>query len=101
MHQLKDFFNFLDYIVATFCGITLVEVLPVLATNGITSSLTSSISELISTLFAFVGLIYLAFRCIHYVRMSKINVAIRKEELKKIERENFPWKWEDEFIKDK
>ena len=101
MQQLKEFFNFIDYLVGTFWGITLVEVVPVLAANGIKSSLMSSFSELISTLFAFAGLVYLVVRLIHYIRMSKINVAYRKEELKKIERENFPWEWNKEFIKNK
>jgi uncharacterized membrane protein len=101
MQHLKDFFNFIDYIVATFWGITLVEIVPVLASNGIMHGLMSSFSELISTLFAFAGLIYLVVRLIHYIRMSKINVAIRKEELKKIESDNFKAKWDHQFIKDK
>ena len=101
MQQLKDFFNFIDYIVATFWGITLVEIVPVLAANGIMHGLMSSVSELISTLFAFAGLVYLVVRLIHYIRMSKINLAIRKEDLKKIESDNFKAKWNHEFIKDK
>ena len=89
MQQLKDFFNLVDFLVGTFWGITLVEIVPVLAANGLINGVISSFSDLTNTLFAFAGLIYLVVRLIHYIRMSKINVAIRKEELKKIKHENF------------
>ena len=101
MQQVRDFFNFLDYIVATFWGITLIEIIPIIVSNGITTGIMSNLSELIKILFAVAGLIYLIFRLVHFIRMSKINVAIRREELRKIERENFPSKWNDEFIKNK
>ena len=89
MQQLKEFFNLVDFLVGTFCGITLIEIVPVLAANGLFNGVMSSFSDLTNTLFAFAGLIYLVVRLIHFIRMSKINVAIRKEELKKIKHENF------------
>jgi uncharacterized membrane protein YecN with MAPEG domain len=90
MQQIREFLNFLDYIVATFWGITVVELIPILASNGLSLDIMTSLSDLIKLLFSVAGLIYLFFRIIHYVRMSKINVAIRKQELKKLERENGP-----------
>ena len=99
MHQVRDFLNFLDYIVATFWGFTLVEVVPVIATEGLSFNILSSLSEFIKILFAIAGLIYLVFRLIHFVKMSKINVQIRNQELKKLEGENFKAKWNNEFLK--
>jgi hypothetical protein len=101
MHQVREFLNFLDYVVATFWGITVAEVVPLIAADGLSISILSSLSDLIKVLFSIAGLIYLIFRLLHFVKMSKVNVSIRKEELRKIERENFKYKWHDEFINDK
>jgi hypothetical protein len=88
MQQVREFLNFLDYIVATFWGITVVEVIPILASNGLSFEILGSLSDLIKFLFSIAGLVYLVFRIIHYVRISKINVLIRQQELKKLENEN-------------
>jgi hypothetical protein len=101
MHQVREFLNFLDYIVGTFWGITLVDIAPTLLSNGISIGILSDLSEFIKILFAIAGLIYLIFRLLHFIRMSKINVSIRYEELRKLERDNFKYKWDDEFLKDK
>jgi hypothetical protein len=97
MHQVKEFLNFLDYIVATFWGITVVEVVPILATNGLSIDIMTSLSDLVKFLFSIAGLIYLVFRLIHFIRMSKINIEIRKEELYEKQNANFNSKFKNEF----
>ena len=98
MQQVKDFINFLDYIVATFWGFTLVEIIPVVVTGGLFPNMLSSISDFIKVLFAIAGLIYLIVRLIHFVRMSKINLEIRKEELYEKQNANFKNKFNKEFL---
>ena len=98
MQQVKDFINFLDYIVATFWGFTLVEIIPAVVTGGLFPNMLSSISDFIKVLFAIAGLIYLIVRLIHFVRMSKINLEIRKEELYEKQNANFKNKFNKEFL---
>ena len=101
MHQVREFLNFLDYIVATFWGFTLIEVVPIVTGGNILPEIMSSLSDFIKVLFSIAGLIYLIFRLIHFIRMSKINIEIRKEELYEKQNANFRDKFKNEFLNDK
>jgi hypothetical protein len=52
-------------------------------------------------MFLIAGFVYFIFRIINFVKLSKINIDIKRQELRKLERENFPADWNDEFIKGK
>lgn len=101
MQQIKDFLNFLDYIVATFWGFTVIEIMPLLTSGSASFTLLNSVSELVKVLFAIAGLIYLVVRLIHFIRISKINLEFRKEELQEKKNANFYKKFNNEFIDDK
>ena len=101
MQQVREFLNFLDYIVATFWGFTLVEILPAVAAGNIFPEMLSSVSDFIKVLFSIAGLIYLIVRLVHFAKMSKINIDIRKEELYEKQNANFKNKFSNEFLKEK
>jgi hypothetical protein len=94
MNQIKDFLNLLDFIVGTFWSMTIVELIPVLSSGTV---ILNSFDNALKILFSLVGLIYLAFRLIHFIRMSKLNIEFRKQEIIEKERLNFYKKWGDEF----
>lgn len=98
MQQIKDFLNFLDYIVATFWGFTVIEIMPLLTSGSASLTVLNSVSEFIKVLFAIAGLIYLIVRLMHFIKMSKINIDIRKEELEEKKNANFYKKFNNEFI---
>lgn len=86
MQQVKDFLNFLDVIVGTFWGFTMIEIIPIFFSGQITNTLLSSASGIVNLLLAIAGLIYLVLRIRHFFRMSKLHFEYRKEEL--IEKKN-------------
>jgi len=86
MQQIKDFLNFLDVIVGTFWGFTMIEIIPILLSGQVTNTLLSNASGIVNLLLAIAGLIYLILRAWHFYRMSILHWAYRKEEL--IEKKN-------------
>lgn len=97
MNEIKDFFNFLDYVVFTFWGITVYDVLPAIGTGN----LINSIDGTIKFLFALVGLIYAIVRLINFIVMARLNKKYREQEIIEKENANFNKKFYNEFIKDK
>jgi hypothetical protein len=86
MQQIKDFLNFLDIIVGTFWGFTMMEVVPLLVSGGGSAAFLSSASGFVNLLLAIAGLVYLIMRAWHFYRMSILHWAYRREEL--IEKKN-------------
>lgn len=86
MQQIKDFLNFLDVIVGTFWGFTMMEIIPLFFSGQITNTLLASASGIVNLLLAIAGLVYLIIRAWHFYRMSILHWAYRKEEL--IEKKN-------------
>ena len=101
MQQVKAFLNFIDFLVGTFWGLTLVETIPFLLNNNLIDDTTSKLTKIIQLMFLIAGFVYFIFRIINFVKLSKINIDIKRQELKKLERENFPANWNEEFIKGK
>ena len=95
MNELKDIFTYLDYVAASFWGITLYDVLPQIGTG----TLITSFDGVIKTLFALVGLIYAFARLVTYIVMSRLNKRYREQEIIEKENSNFYHKFNDEFIK--
>lgn len=95
MNELKEFFNYLDYIVGTFWGITVYDILPKIGTG----TFIDSFDGVIKTLFALVGLIYACARLITYIIMSRLNKRYREQEIIEKENANFYHKFNDEFLK--
>jgi len=81
MQQIKEFLNFLDVIVGTFWGFTMIEIIPILLSGQVTNTLLSNASGIVNLLLAIAGLIYLILRAWHFYRMSILHWAYRKEEL--------------------
>lgn len=96
MNEIKDILNWLDYVVATFWGITVYDILPQIGTG----ELIGSIDGVIKTLFALVGLIYAAARLVTYVVMSRLNSKYREQEIIEKENANFYKKFNKEFLKE-
>ena len=101
MQQVKAFLNFIDFLVGTFWGLTLVETIPFLLNNNLIDDTTSKLTKIIQLMFLIAGFVYFIFRIINFVKLSKINIDIKRQELRKLERDNFPANWNDEFIKGK
>ncbi len=99
MQQLKDILSFLDIVVGTFWGFTMMEVIP-LITSGTTIVFTQ-LDNAIKILFALVGLIYTIVRLVHFYKISKLNREFRQQEIIEKQNANFYRKWDKEFIKDK
>lgn len=97
MNELKEFFNYLDYVVGTFWGITVYDILPQIGTG----TLIDSFDGVIKTLFALVGLIYACARLVTYIIMSRLNAKYREQEIFEKQAKTFGTKWSEEFLKDK
>jgi len=98
MQQIKDFLNFLDFIVGTFWSITMMDVLPIIFSGQIGTQLLSSMSGVVNLLLAIAGLAYLVVRLIHFIRMSKLHIESKKQDIIAKQRANFYTKWDKEFI---
>ena len=96
MNELKDIFTYLDYVAASFWGITLYDVLPQIGTG----TLITSFDGVIKTLFALVGLIYAFARLVTYIVMSRLNKKYREQEIIEKENANFYKKFNNEFLKE-
>jgi hypothetical protein len=97
MNKIKEFFNYLDYLVGTFWGITVYDLLPQIGTG----TLISSFDGVVKTLFALIGLMYACARLITYIIMSRLNKRYREQEIIEKENSNFYHKFNDEFLKNK
>lgn len=98
MQQVKEFLNFLDLLVGTFWSITVLDIIPILISGEISKFAISSVSAFVNLLLAIAGLVYLVIRIVHFLRMSKLHIEYRKQEILEKERGNFPYKWSKEFI---
>lgn len=96
MQQVKDFLNFLDIIVGTFWGFTMMEVIPVFFSGQIANTLLASASGVVNLLLSIAGLIYLIIRAWHFYRMSILHIAYRREEIIEKKNNNYGKKKKDE-----
>lgn len=94
MNEIKEFFNYVDYVVATFWGITLYDIAPYLGSGA----LMSSVDGIVKFLFALVGLIYAIARLINFITMARLNKKFREQEIIEKENSNFYKKFNDEFL---
>lgn len=101
MQQVKDFLNFIDVIVGTFWSLTVMDLYPLIFSGQITISAVSNISTFVNLLLAIAGLIYLVFRIIHFVRMSRLHIEYKKQEILEKQNANFYKKWREEFLEPK
>lgn len=99
MHQIKDILNYMDMIVGTFWGFTLLELVPLLSTG--TTIVFTQLDNVIKILFAFVGLIYTIIRMLHFIKKSKQDLLYREQEIIEKQNANFRKKWNDEFLENK
>ena len=84
MQTIKDVFSLLDSLFLTVWGFTIYDFFAVIGTGGTLST----IYNIIKLLFALSGLVYSIMRIYHFWHKSKIDRAIRQEELQKLEKEN-------------
>lgn len=101
MQQVKDFLNFIDVIVGTFWSLTVMDLYPLIFSGQITISAISNISTFVNLLLAIAGLVYLVFRIIHFVRMSRLHIEYKKQEILEKKNANFYKKFHDEFLEPK
>jgi hypothetical protein len=95
MQQLKEALNFVDLIVGSFWGVTVVEIIPLIRTQS--TVVFTQIDDVIKITFAFVGLIYALVRLIHFYKISKLNRDYREQEIIEKQNNNFRKKWDREF----
>lgn len=98
MQQVKDFLNFLDLIVGTFWSITMIDVLPIILSGQISKFAISGVSAFVNLLLAIAGLVYLVVRIVHFLRMSKLHIEYKKQEIIEKKNANFEQKFKKDFI---
>ena len=93
---------------ASICGFSLYSLVPNFIEFGLSIKSIHDLVEIVQLVAGIAGVVYLLVRIadLYYSVVNKkvsnlIDNKIKMEELKKIERENFPAKWNEEFIKDK
>ena len=101
MQQVKDFLNFIDIFVGMFWSFTMIEVMPIILSGQIATNLLSSMSGFVNLLVAIAGLIYLAVRTVHFYKMSKLHIQLKKEEIIEKQNANFYGKWNKNFLEPK
>lgn len=101
MHQIKEFLNFLDLVVGTFWSLTIMDLYPIIFSGQITFSSVANLSTFVNLLLAIAGLVYLIFRIIHFVRMSKLHIEFKRQEIIEKKNANFYKKFHDEFLDNK
>jgi len=98
MQQIKDFLNVLDFLVGTYWSITMLDVLPIIFSGQISTQILSSVSGVVNLLLAIAGLIYLVVRLIHFIKMSKLHIESKKQDIIAKKHANFYTKWDKEFL---
>jgi len=98
MQQVKEFLNFLDLIVGTFWSITMIDILPIILSGQISNFAISGVSAFVNLLLAIAGLVYLVVRIIHFLRMSKLHIEYKKQEIIEKKNANFEQKFKKDFI---
>jgi hypothetical protein len=95
MQQFREVLNFVDLIVGSFWGVTIVEIIPIISSGS--TMVFTQVDDVIKITFAFVGLIYALVRLIHFAKISKLNRDYREQEIIEKKNTNFYKKWEKEF----
>jgi hypothetical protein len=101
MLQIRNLFNGLDYIVSLWWGLNLMDILPILSSGYVFSTL----DNIIKTLFALAGLVYAVIRCyVYYMKGVRENARALLEERKmeqeiEIQKVELYQKFNNEFLK--
>lgn len=98
MQQIKDFLKLLDFIVGTYWSITMMDLIPMVFSGQITITALSNISTFVNLLVAIAGLVYLVVRTVHFIRMSKLHIESKKQDIIAKKQANFYNKWDKEFL---
>lgn len=108
LFQQKETIKIITDLFASVCGFSLYSLLPNFIESGFSLNSIHDFVELVQLIAGIAGVIYLIIRIadLYYTVINKkvsnsIDNKIKIEQLKKIERENFPSKWNNEFIKGK
>ena len=81
---MKMLYYFLDTILAGIWGLTIIDLIAILSVGSF-----DIINDSVKVLFAIAGLIYLAvIKIPHEIKMNKLNRKEKKEQIKKLEKEN-------------
>lgn len=83
MTNFKIIYKVLDTFFLSIWGLTLIDLIPFIASNNIANSFTS-IDTIIKTLMALIGFIYFIVTIPHKLKMQKLDRKIKQEELEKI-----------------
>ena len=95
MNNIKEALAFADLIIGFIWGITLIEVIPIVASG--TTIVFTQLDNVIKILFALVGLIYTIIRMLHFIKKSKQDLRFREQEIIEKERKNLYYNWTEEF----
>ena len=95
MNNIKEILAFTDLIMGFIWGITLIEVIHIVASG--TTIVFTQLDNVIKILFALVGLIYAIIRILHFIKKSKQDLRFREQEIIEKERKNLYYNWTEEF----
>jgi len=98
MQQIKDYLNFFDIVVGYYWSFTMYDLIPMMFSGQITITALSNISTFVNLLVAVAGLVYLVVRTVHFVRMSKLHIESKKQDIIAKKQANFYNKWDKEFM---
>ena len=87
MHTIKEIFSFLDITFAMLWSYTTIDLAQMLLIGGFTNSFTT-IDSVVKLLLSLAGLVYFVLRIHNYYHKSKLERAMLREQLEKLEKEN-------------
>lgn len=87
MQTIKDLFSFLDASFAVLWGYTTLDLLNIVLVENVGVAF-STLDNIIKVLFSIAGLAYTVIRMHHFYHKSKIERAIKREELEMMEKNN-------------
>jgi hypothetical protein len=98
MHQIREALKILDLIVGTWWGVTFMDILPHITAKGILGVVASDALGFFNFLVVVAGLVYLVVRIVHFVRMSKLHIEYKRQEIIEKQNANFYRKFTGEFL---
>ena len=100
LHQ-KESIKVITDLFASICGFSLYSLIPSFSSIKNFVDIVQLIAGIVGVVYLIVRIVDLYYSVVNKKISNSIDNRIKMEELKKIERENFPGKWNDEFIKNR
>jgi hypothetical protein len=85
-----------DWVFLTISGYSFIDIMNIFISGNLALS---SVENFIKLLLSMAGFVYLCARTYHFIVKSSLDREYRREEIIEKKNQNFPKKWDREFIK--